>query len=516
MIKVFPMAQLSVVLLFVSLVLGGCAAMPENSQRSHSSALTDTEDTRVGKSFRRKAEEHPGQSGFVPLGNGLDAFVARAVLANAADQSIDLQYYLYHNDMVGSLLTLTLLQAADRGVRVRLLLDDMDMYDRGPALVAFDAHPNIEIRLFNPFNRNVPRALQFLTRLGTVTRRMHNKSFTVDNQATVVGGRNIGDEYFDADMNLAFGDLDVLAVGPVVQEVSDSFDDYWNHELAYPVSSFLESEPKLTDLQGVRAWAVEFWNQQKHSAYLTALRHSPLAKALETKQTSFMWGSAEAVYDSPEKLTHGIDRSEFHLTPKLAPYVESMQKEFIVLSAYFVPGKEGVAFFKELQDRGVRVRILTNSLASNDVPIVHAGYARYRKALLRAGVELYEISSIKPKSDKSTITGSSRASLHAKSYVFDRDYTFIGSLNLDPRSVKENTEIGLMIHSAELGGLMGKAFAEGIEQVAYRLRLSPAGGIEWVDRKGGQEIIYQVEPNTSFFTRFWVGLAQLLPIESQL
>ncbi len=349
-----------------------------------------------------------------------------------------------------------------------------------------------------------------------MTRRMHNKSFTVDNQVTVVGGRNIGDEYFDANMNLAFGDLDVLAVGPVVQEVSDSFDDYWNHELAYPVSSFLKGELKLTDLQGVRAWAVEFWNEQKNSAYLTALRHSPLAKALREKQTSFMWGSAEAVYDSPDKLTHGIEHTEFHLTPKLAPYVKSMQKEFIVLSAYFVPGREGVAFFEALQDRGVQVRILTNSLASNDVPIVHAGYARYRKALLRAGVELYEVSSIKPKSDKHTITGSSRASLHAKSYVFDRKYAFIGSLNLDPRSDKENTEIGLMIDSSKMAGFMGEAFDKQIGQVAYQLRLNQAGDIEWVDRKGGQEIIYRVEPNTSFFTRLWVGLARLLPIESQL
>jgi len=511
------MARLSLFLLLAAILnLGGCASLPDNSQRPYSSAVTDTDDTRLGRNFNAELARHPGQSGFLLLGNGLDAFVARAALMSVAERSIDLQYYLFHDDLVGNLITYLLLQAADRGVRIRVLLDDMDMSGRGWVLAALDAHPNIEIRLFNPFNRHLPRNLQFLTRFGTVTRRMHNKSFTVDNQAPVVGGRNIGDEYFDADMDLAFGDLDVLAVGPVVKEVSASFDDYWNHELAYPVSSLLKTERKLTDLEGLQVWADGFWQEQKDSAYLTALRDSPLARALRQNRVSLMWGEAEAVYDSPDKLTHGIDRNEFHLTPKLVPYVQSMQREFIVLSAYFVPGREGVAFLEALRKRGVRVRILTNSLATTDVPIVHAGYVRYRKALLRAGVELYETSSIRPQSDRSTVTGSSRASLHAKTYLFDREYAFIGSLNLDPRSDKENTEIGLLIHSPRLAARMGELFDEGIEAIAYRLRLNRDGDIEWVDLRGDREIVYRVEPNASFFTRFWVGLARLLPIESQL
>ena len=228
------------------IMIAGCATLPKDFDRPESYALADTENTLFGKLLANEKADHPGISGFHLLPNGLDAFVARAVLANHAERSIDAQYYLYHKDLVGNLFSDLLLKAADRGVRVRLLVDDMGLAGRDLGAVALDSHPNLEVRIFNPFSRNVGRASQFVTRLGSVTRRMHNKSFTVDNQVTILGGRNIGNEYFDADPDLEFADLDVMAIGPVAGEVSSVFDRYWNSELAYPASVLVKGEPADT------------------------------------------------------------------------------------------------------------------------------------------------------------------------------------------------------------------------------------------------------------------------------
>ena len=206
--------------LFTLLFITSCATLPQNFERPESHALTDTGDTLWGRLRQDERAAHPGQSGFILLVNGLDAFVARALMAEYAERSIDVQYYLYHNDLTGRLLTHQLLKAADRGVRVRLLVDDMGLAGRDFSSAVLDSHPNIEVRIFNPFSRNVGRLSQFVTRFGSVTRRMHNKSFTVDNQATILGGRNIGNEYFEADPDIAFADLDVLLIGPVVEDVS--------------------------------------------------------------------------------------------------------------------------------------------------------------------------------------------------------------------------------------------------------------------------------------------------------
>jgi putative cardiolipin synthase len=236
-----PTGFLSIWLLLLALV--GCATLPENVDRQPSEAFTDTGDTTTGSAIAEATSDHPGQSGFLLLESGLDAFVARAVLARFAERSIDVQYYLYHDDLVGRLFTDQLIKAADRDVRVRLLVDDMDLSGRDLGSAVLDAHPNIEVRIFNPFSRKTGRTSQFITRFGSVTRRMHNKRFTVDNQATILGGRNIGNEYFDADPDLAFADLDVMGIGPVAREVSASFDLYWNSELAYPAGILLGEPP---------------------------------------------------------------------------------------------------------------------------------------------------------------------------------------------------------------------------------------------------------------------------------
>jgi putative cardiolipin synthase len=503
-------------------ILSGCATLPTNFERPQSYAFTDTEDTRFGKAHRDEMRTYTGQSGFLLLGNGLDAFVARALLAHAAERSIDVQYYLYHDDLIGRLFTDQLLKAADRGVRVRLLVDDMDLEGKDLGASVLDSHPNMEVRLFNPFSRKRSRISQFVTRMGSVTRRMHNKSFTVDNQVTILGGRNMGNEYFDADPELAFSDLDVMSIGPVAREVSIAFDLYWNSELAYPVAVLTGKPPTPEEIKQMRQKLDEYVAEQADSDYLKALRESNLANAIRQNNVRFHWGEAVVLYDQPEKILHDFDESEYHLTPKLAPYFDGVQEELIIFSPYFVPGKPGTAFLNQLAQRGVRVRILTNSLASNDVGIVHAGYSKYRKDLLRSGVELYELNeklTRKERKEEKGEGGSSKASLHAKSFVFDRKKVFIGSLNLDPRAVVHNTEIGVVLTSEKIASEMSDWFNQNMEQMAFRLELKKEGGSEkilWHGLVDGKDETFDVDPHTGFWRRFGIGFMRLLPIESQL
>ena len=510
--------------LWLILLLSACASLPENVGRQPSSAFTDTDGTTLGQFVKDDLAENPGLSGFHALPGGLDAFAARAVLAYSAERSIDAQYYLLHSDLVGRLFVDALLNAADRGVRVRLLLDDMTLGDdKDIGAAALDAHDNIEVRIFQPFSRKSARWIQILTRFDDVTRRMHNKSFTVDNQFSVLGGRNIGNEYFEADPDLAFGDLDVLAVGPVVNEVSTSFDLYWNSSSSYPTSTLITIEDSAEDLDRRRKVLADFVAQQRESEYLQALRSSDIITRLKNDNFEFDWGKSRLLYDDPAKITANRDQTDLHLVTQLKPFKDQISRELTIFSPYFVPGREGVENLQKLRARGVRVRILTNSLASTDVSAVHAGYAKYRKYLLRAGVELYEVDktlSKKQRKDKKGLEGSSKASLHAKSFAIDRQRVFIGSLNLDPRSVVENTEIGVMIESAKLAGELSTWFDQKIDAVAFRLALEK-------DRNGDEIIVwhrsidavdyrYTTEPNTGFWRRFGVGFLKLLPIESLL
>jgi len=351
MVRKKPCSVISAILALVS--LGGCATLPENIDRPLSYAFTDTADTRLGIAFHNKSQSHTGQSGFMLLARGLDAFAARAVLAHLAERSIDVQYYLYHDDLIGLLFTDQLIKAAERGVRVRILVDDMDLAGRDLGVAAANSHQNIEIRIFNPFSRKAGRTSQFVTRMGSVTRRMHNKTFIVDNQAVILGGRNIGNEYFEADPDLAFADLDVLAIGPVVAEASEAFDRYWNSELAYPVSVLMET-PAPEAVEQKRNLLEEFVKAQEGSPYVQALINSNLARKIRERQVSFHWGDAVIVTDKPEKILHEFNETEYHLAPLLAPYFKGVTNELIIFSPYFVPGKEGTAFLTELVQRGVQ------------------------------------------------------------------------------------------------------------------------------------------------------------------
>lgn len=502
------------------LVAGGCASLPTGFDKPETRAFTDTDSTFLGQESRQARQGHPDLTGFYALGNGLDAFVARAVLARTAERSIDAQYYILHDDLTGRLFIHELLKAADRGVRVRLLVDDLDVAGKDFGAAALDMHPNMEIRVFNPFARNVSRTSQFVTRLSEVERRAHNKSFNADNQVAILGGRNIGNEYFEANPDIAFSDLDVMALGPVAQQVSTAFDEYWNSELAYPISVLVTNPPTREEAEAARGRLDTFAEEQADSAYLRALENSDLVQRLKNGSLHYAWGDGKVVYDPPEKLLEELGKSDRYVISQLAPHMETVREELIIFSPYFVPGTDGVAFLKAMEDRGVHVRILTNSLASNDAAIVHAGYLKYRKAMLRAGVELYELDNKFTTEERKSRLGSSKASLHAKSFVLDRESVFIGSLNLDPRAVYFNTEIGVIFRAPDLAGEMARTFDEQINKVAFRLELTRnekgSEKILWHGPANGEREVFDHDPRAGLWRRFWVIFLSIFPIQSQL
>ena len=314
------------------MVLAGCATLPTGFERTESYAYTQSTDSIVDDDARREIDTHAGQSGYYLLDDGLDAFVARAVLAERAVHSIDAQYYLYHNDLTGALFTNQLLKAAERGVRVRLLVDDMAVEGRDQMAAVLDSQDNVEVRIFNPFSRAAPRATQYVTGFGMVTRRMHNKTFTVDNQVSIVGGRNIGDEYFDAAHELVFSDLDVMAVGPLVPEISRSFDLYWNHELAYPVSVLNRNPVTVELIAASRERLADIVAGKQSSDYLRALRESDLARRIRNNDVEIIWGEARVVYDHPEKILADQDDEKYHLAPALDEYFQNVKEELVVIS----------------------------------------------------------------------------------------------------------------------------------------------------------------------------------------
>ncbi len=503
-------------------VISGCSTLPKNYARSDSYTLNDNSDTFLGKRFDNKLKEHAGKSGVVLLDNGLEAFVARVVLAEKAERSIDSQYYLYNSDQTGRIFTNQLIRAADRGVRVRMLVDDMDQGGRDLGAAALDQHPNIEVRLFNPFSRNSPRAMQLLTRFGQVTRRMHNKTLTVDQQVSVLGGRNIGDEYFDAIRDKNFTDLDVLVIGPVVAEVSKSFDYFWNSDLSYPASVLIKQQPTTEAVEEMYGAFQEYVNGLAESEYMQALQTSAMATRIRNNSVEFEWADVNAVYDRPEKIEIDSDLDQYHLSPALRASFAGVRDELIIISPYFVPGKKGAAFLRELAIRGVKVRVMTNSLSSTDVPIVHAGYIKYRKNLLRAGVEIFEVRKNQGNNfgSGSGWSGSSTASLHSKSFVFDRHQVFIGSLNLDPRSIHENTEIGVIIDSEKIAVDMVNWFEEFSSNRSYHLTLGKSwlgnDKVRWHEPADNETRIWKHEPESGFLLRTGIQLFRYFPIESQL
>jgi putative cardiolipin synthase len=497
----------------------GCTSVPRPVAREPSAALTHTADTTLGRAIAADLAAHPRESIFYPLPLGTEAFAARLALIRAAGRSIDAQYYVVHDDDTGRALLAEMLHAADRGVRVRLLLDDIHTGGEDTLLAALDAHPHFEVRVFNPFHYRSARWLDFTLRFSHVNRRMHNKSLTADNQLTIVGGRNIGDEYFAAHADLDFSDLDVLAGGPIVPHVSDVFDRYWNNEVAYPMGAMVSRAPDEATIDAQRAGLEHSLNEMCETEYARALADLELVHAIREKRLELYWGAATLIADPPEKVTQPPDES-MHAMAKLKELLSAAQHELILVSPYFVPGEPGTEWLAAIAKRGVRVRLLTNSFTATDVKVVHAGYMTYRSRLLEAGVEIYEMKpnaySDLPKSESHSVNiGSSRSSLHAKTYVVDGDTIFIGSLNLDPRSVIQNTEMGLALECPPLVERFTGRFDANILGLAYRVELQ-GGALTWTTREAGREVVLNSEPGVGFFRSLGLFLQQLLPIEKQL
>jgi putative cardiolipin synthase len=505
------------------LVLGGCASLPADYERIESHALQDTASTPLGQVGREMLMSHEGQSGFRPLPNGVDALVVRILLAEAARRSLDVQYYIWHNDLTGRLFANALLRAADRGVRVRILVDDVGTKANDATLLSLDSHPNIEIRLFNPVASRTFRGLGMLTDFTRVNRRMHNKAFVVDNQRAVLGGRNIGDEYFEAHGDVAFSDLDVLTLGPVVGEVSKAFDSFWNAPVSVPIGALSGRPSEVASLEALRAQLTAFVDSQRDSPYVSHAR-STAAQRLAAGTDGLFWGKAHLLVDDPAKVSRPPEDTEGHLLPQLARVGVQLRSELLIISPYFVPGDAGVASLRTMVQRGVRVTVLTNSLAASDVGAVHAGYKRYREPLLEAGVRIYElkpdaIAYGRTKREDRQISGS-RASLHAKTFVFDRRAVFIGSLNLDPRSVQLNTEIGVVCESEPMANEMATGIEAALDQVAWRVeRVAEREGqahLVWIETTAEGTRTLAKEPEVSAWRQLGIWFLGLLPIESQL
>ena len=495
-------------------LIGGCSTLPSLENRRTSTALFDTADTRLGRAISPMVDAHPGVSGIYTLPDARDAFAARALLAQGAERTLDVQYYIWRNDMAGTLLFEALRSAADRGVRVRLLLDDNDTSGLDTLLAALASHPNIEVRLFNPFVIREPRWIGYVTDFFRLNRRMHNKSFTADNQATIIGGRNVGDEYFGATEGVVFVDLDVMAVGPVVTEVSKEFDRYWASGSSYPVERLLPAVDP-TAIAEITSSALRVERDPAAAAYMNALRNLSFVHEMDQGSLVLDWSATRMISDDPAKGL-GLAAPDGLLFPKLREIIGESAAEVYMESPYLVPTAAEFDEFVAVAERGVKIKVLTNSLQSTDVPIVHAGYAKRRKPLLEAGVTLYELRRLSPDTAPrkgAGRLGSSGSSLHAKAFSVDNSRAFIGSFNFDPRSSTLNTEMGFVIDSPALANRMEAVLSRRFLSSAYEVRLSDAGQLYWIERREGEWVRHDTEPGTSFWQRLEIWLMSMLPIE---
>ncbi|MFL6656545.1 MAG: phospholipase D family protein [Massilia sp.] len=500
--------------LLAASVLAGCAALPALDARVASTALQGSDDSRIGKAVLPLAAAHPGLSGVHVLTDGRDAFGARLLMADTAERSLDVQYYIWRNDTTGVLLFKALEAAAARGVRVRLLLDDNNTGGMDELLALLAAQPHVEVRLFNPFAVRSARVLGFIGDFKRLNRRMHNKSFTVDGQATIVGGRNVGDEYFDATGEVLFADLDILAVGPVVAAVEQDFDRYWNSASAYPLQLLVDA-PGQAAAAAVRRRSEALAAAPAALAYLDAVRGSDFSNQLSEQRLPLEWAPVRLVSDDPAKVL-GRDAPEASLVKRLPALLGEPVRQVDLVSPYFVPGPNWSGRFAAAAASGIKVRILTNSLEATDVTAVHAGYAKWRPALLKAGVTLLELKRSWTRENEPTrrgMTGSSASSLHAKTFEVDQARVFVGSFNLDPRSVDLNTEMGFVIDSPTLARRMSDVLDGRVGERAYEVQLTPAGSLVWIEHTPDGVVRHDSEPGSSWWQRGAVEFMSLLPID---
>jgi len=485
--------------------------VPLDRPKSATVALHENSDTEFGQLASGWRELHGKRSGFFPLVYGMEAMGARLDMVNGAERTIDLQYFLMKDDSAGSVIAEALVGAANRGVRIRFLLDDVFTSAPDSDLIAINAHPNIEVRLFNPISRRGLHSLNFVGHFRRANRRMHNKSFTVDNAISIVGGRNIADEYFQLKTDSVFSDFDVLAFGPVVKQISASFDDYWNHELAVPMAYFAEGidgEQALTALVN----PPDEKKERNQAIYDSALAQR-LVRELAAGSEQLFVADAKVIADSPHKLNRAVGGDNMQLATELGEILSNADSELIFINPYYVPGKDGVEFVDDITNKGVDVVIVTNSLASTNHIPVHSAYAGYRRDVLDTGVALYEVRANAGREAQGG-TGPAQLTLHTKLIIIDRRYVFVGSLNLDPRSLEINAEMGLLIDSPELASLIADGLMQDLEHVAYQV-IEGDRGLEWHATIDGQQIVETSEPLSSNWRRLKAWVMRIAP-EGQL
>ncbi|HBB77105.1 MAG TPA: phospholipase, partial [Pseudomonas sp.] len=490
-------------LLLTVLLLAGCAT--QEVPRPDSYALPAHDSPLASQLRQLAAERSPGHSGFRLLSASSEAFAARMKMIRAAQVSLDVQYYIVHDGLTTRALVNELLEAADRGVRVRVLLDDLTSDGSDYRIATLAAHPNVLIRVFNPLHLGrsniLTRSLGRLLNLSQQHRRMHNKLILADGSLAIVGGRNLGDEYFDADQTLNFTDIDLLGAGQVAAQLAISFDQYWNHSLSVPIQQFLRRPPSVDELAEARRQLDDYLETER-------ARGDPRYRKLlvEQRQTTLdqwlrelTWAPSEALWDHPDKISaEGMPDPSLLLTSQLQPTLDNVRQELTLVSAYFVPTDEGVDYFARLAQANVDIQVLTNSLEATDVPAVHGGYAPYRHELLRLGVRLFELRRQPDQEARFSLSGDSESSLHSKAAIFDRQSVFLGSLNFDPRSVLWNTEVGILVHSPELASEAHQLTLEGAAPaISYEVRLIETDGRErliWIAEDHGRRVVLHKEP----------------------
>ncbi len=501
--------------LLAVLLLVGCSSLPPRPDVGESYTKEPPAGNLLAASTETLlADAESGESGYELLVRNDESLLWRLALADSAQHTLDIQYFIWHGDRTGTLLTDRVMRAADRGVRVRVLVDDFTLGKGDDDIVGLDRHPNVEVRTYNPWATRkgaASRGLEFAGRIKKMNTRMHNKLMAADNRMAIVGGRNIGDEYFGLATKYNFYDLDLLVVGPAVGEMASSFDLYWNSEAAYPAVTFekpgrhgpglLEEQRRLIS-SDLDEWAEDLepfgLEPRDWSAEIAALADT------------MAWGPGRVVYDEP---VAGVEASQLlDSLDEVSPEVES---EVLIISAYFVPDEETLEWFEEWEAGGVRVGVLTNSLGSVDMPAAHSGYKPLRRDILETGAELFELrwdAAIKPLAETPPHTAD-KVGLHSKAVVADGEIVFIGSLNYDPRSMFLNTEMGLLIDSPELGRRLRELFVRDTSgENAWRVGVDADGNLFW---DSGEELLHR-QPAQGSMQRLSAWFLGILPLKSQV
>ena len=500
-------------------LLAGCASLPDDLQQTPSQGYANPEQTLLGALIAETAPEDKSLSGVQMLADPGEAFRARFAIAGFAEKTLDMQYYLWKGDLAGQLLMWRALEAADRGVQVRFLIDDIFHYGRDEAYALLDTHPNFQVRVFNPMaNRGLARNLNFLVNKRQLNHRMHNKIFKADNAIAVLGGRNIGNDYFGVDTKANFFDLDVLTVGQGARQAGAAFDEYWNSKYAVPISVLHDKKYTAEDLENGRIKLRESLRHLDALPYALEMEADESVEKLKKWRDGLIWTEAHVVVDPLERFE---GQGESAVIEYAQTWVEEIDTEFLAESAYLIPSQQGIENIREMTERGVRVRLLTNSLMSNNHLTAHSGYLKYRKKLLKAGAELHELRAdaalrehFKANKENSEVP----AGIHTKSFVIDGQQALIGSFNFDPRSRDLNSEIGLVISNREFAQQVVKEMNRDFHpENSYRLFLNERGKLRWeLTNPDGTVTTYKRDPGASIWKRMGARILSWLPIEQEL